>query len=136
MSGTPYQYFVVRCVPRVEREEFVNVGVVLFADQVGYLDAAFAIDEDRLRALDPHLDVASVSASLEVIADVCRGVAAPGRPDLPTPGKRFGWLSAPRSTLLQPGPRHGGLTDDPEQELSALLARLVACPAQRPARRA
>ena len=121
----PYQYVTLRVVPRVEREEFVNVGVVLFAEQVGFLEAAFEVDEDRLGALFPALDLSAVEASLAVVCDVCRGVTGRGRPELPTAGKRFGWLAAPRSTVVQPGPRHGGLAADPAVALEKLLDRLV-----------
>lgn len=130
MSGSAYQYFVVRCVPLVDREEFVNVGIVLFADAVDYLDAAFHVDAERLTAFAPGVDLDGVSASLQVVCDVCRGVAGSGRPSLPTPGKRFGWLSAPRSTVIQPGPVHGGVTDNPSVTLERLLARLVLPPAE------
>ena len=121
----PYQYVTLRVVPRVDREEFLNVGIVLFADALGYLDAAFHVDANRLGALDPHLDLAAVEASLAVICEVCRGVIGRGRPEIPSPGKRFGWLAAPRSTVVQPGPRHGGLAEDPAATLESLLDRLV-----------
>ncbi len=122
---TPYQYVVLRCVPRVDREEFVNVGIVLFAQDAGYLQAAFHVDAQRLAALAPTLDPTAVEAALRAVGDVCRGVTGRGRPSLPTPGKRFGWLAAPRSTVVQPGPVHGGLTRDPGETLAELLDRLV-----------
>lgn len=125
MTAIPYQYVILRCVPRVDREEFVNVGVVLFADAVDYLDAAFHLDAPRLQAFAPGVDLAAVDAALTVVCDVCRGVTGRGRPTLATPGKRFGWLAAPRSTVIQPGPVHGGVTDDPEAQLRALSDRLV-----------
>ncbi len=121
----PYQYLVLRCVPRVDREEFVNVGVVLHAQDAGFLDAAFHVDAARLTAVAPDLDLEAVTDALQVVCDVCRGVTGRGRPTLATPGKRFGWLAAPRSTVVQPGPVHGGLTDDPAAALADLTARLV-----------
>ena len=121
-----YQYVVLRCVPRVDRDEFVNVGVVLYSQAADYLDAAFAVDADRLRALWPEVDLDAVDAALETVCAVCRGEHAPGRPSIPRLGPRFGWLSAPRSTVVQPGPVHGGLTKDPAAELTRLLGRLVA----------
>ena len=121
----PYQYVTLRVVPRVDREEFVNVGIVLFADAVNFLDAGCHVDARRLDALHPGLDLEAVTASLRVICEVCRGVTGRGLPDLPTPGRRFGWLAAPRSTVLQPGPRHGGLAADPAVELDVLMDRLV-----------
>jgi hypothetical protein len=128
-----YQYVVLRCVPRVDRDEFVNVGVVLHSPAIhgtDFLDCAFALDRVRLGVLAPHLDLASVDASLETVKAVCRGERAPGRsaPDglgLDSLGQRFGWLAAPRSTVIQPGPVHGGLTSDPAAELQRLLARLI-----------
>ncbi|WP_040160874.1 DUF3037 domain-containing protein [Mobilicoccus massiliensis] len=122
----PYQYVTLRCVPRVDREEFVNVGVVLFCQQAETLISGFDLDEARLRALDPSVDLDALRASLEQVEAVCRGEA--GRADLSRQGARFGWIAAPRSTVLQPGPRHGGLTADPAAELSRLLRRLVVPP--------
>lgn len=120
-----YQYVVVRCVPRVEREEFVNVGVVLFAQSEAFLDAGFALDEARLTAFSPGLDVARVHDALAAVRAVCRGDSGRGLPSLETPGQRFGWLSAPRSTVVQPGPRHGGVCLDPGTELDRLVKILV-----------
>lgn len=125
MSTMPYQYVVLRCVPRVEREEFVNVAVVLHCQQVDFLEAAFHLDADRLRALAPELDLDQLDQALQTVCDISRGVGGAGRPDLDTPGRRFGWLAAPRSTILQPGPRHSGLTADPAATLAELVDRLV-----------
>ncbi len=119
-----YQYVVLRVVPRVEREEFVNVGVVLYAQAADFLAAATHLDRDRLLALDPGLDLESVASALAAVEQVCRGEAV-DLPHLDRPGRRFGWLSAPRSTVLQPGPVHGGLTDDPPATLASLVERLV-----------
>jgi hypothetical protein len=120
-----YQYIALRAVPRVDRDEFVNIGVVLHSQSVDFLDCAFALDPARLQALAPHLDLASVDATLETVRAICRGEQSPGRPTLDGLGQRFGWLAAPRSTVVQPGPVHGGLTSDPAAELQRLLARLV-----------
>ena len=121
-----FQYVVLRCVPRVEREEFLNVGVVLYCQAADYLDAAYHVDVDRLRAFAPELGTDEVEAALETVCQVCKGVTGGGLPSLGGLGKRFGWLSAPRSTVVQPGPVHGGLTADPGAELQSLLHRLVA----------
>ncbi len=120
-----YQYVVLRCVPRVDRDEFTNVGVVIHSQAADFLDCAFVVDPDRLRILSPDLDLASVDATLEAVCAICRGEQPPGRPSLDTLGQRFGWLAAPRSTVVQPGPVHGGLTSDPAAELERLLARMV-----------
>jgi hypothetical protein len=125
MSLVGYQYVVLRCVPRVQREEFVNVGVVLYSQSADFLEAAWRVDEARLRALAPDLDLTAVADALDTVCRVCRGETGGGLPTLGGLGKRFGWLSAPRSTVVQPGPVHGGLTSDPAAELEALLERLV-----------
>jgi hypothetical protein len=120
-----YQYVVLRCVPRVDRDEFVNVGVVLFCEGADFLDCAFALDRDRLGAFSPDLDLGSVDAALETIAATCRGAQAAGHLSMAELGRRFGWLAAPRSTVVQPGPVHGGLTDAPARELERILALVV-----------
>lgn len=123
MSDLPYQYATLRCVPRVEREEFVNVGVVLFCEEAQVLSTVWELDESRLLALDPDLDLVALSDMLATVDAVCAGLlpAVAGRRQ----GARFGWLTAPRSTVLQPGPRHGGLTHDPTAELERLRRVLV-----------
>ena len=120
-----YEYVVLRCVPRVDRGEFTNVGVVIHSQAADFLDCAFLVNPDRLRSLSPDLDLELVVATLQTVCAICRGERGPGRPSLETLGQRFGWLSAPRSTVVQPGPVHGGLTWDPAAELERLLARLV-----------
>jgi hypothetical protein len=120
-----YQYVVLRCVPRPEREEFVNVGVVVHCQSADFLDAAWRCDHDRLHALDPGLDLEAVRSSLRFVEDVCRGEDRSGAAAAQSLGQRFGFLKAPRSTVLQPGPVHGGLTADPARQLERLLERLV-----------
>lgn len=128
MNLRGYQYVVLRCVPRVEREEFVNVGVVLYSQAADFLDARYHVDEERLRALAPGLDTELVHDALETLCRVCRGETGGGLPDLGSLGRRFGWISAPRSTVVQPGPVHGGLAADPAAELERLVTRLVGLP--------
>lgn len=125
-STYPYQYVTLRCVPRVDREEFLNVGVVLYSQAADFLDAAFHLDEARLRAVAPDLDLAEVHDALDAVCRICRGDHGRGLPDLGSRGRRFGWLSAPRSTVVQPGPVHGGLTSDPAAELQRLVRQLVS----------
>lgn len=121
----PYQYVVVRCVPRIDREEFLNVGVVVFCEERRFLDVAWQVDEERLRAAFPHVDLQALCRALEFVEGVCaddeRAGSAAGHPI----GTRFGFLKAPRSTVVQPGPVHGGLTADPAAELVRLRDRLV-----------
>jgi hypothetical protein len=121
----PYQYVVLRCVPRVDREEFVNVGVVTYCQEAEYLEAACHVDEERLRGLSASIDLTAVRHALAFVEGVCRGDAALGDPARGDLGTRFGFLKAPRSTVVQPGPVHGGLTDDPAAELQRLLGVLV-----------
>ena len=121
----PYQYVVLRCVPRVDREEFLNVGVVLYCQERSFLDAAWHCDGGRLRALDPRVDVQAVCDALTFVDGVCAGDERGGAAATKDLGTRFGFLKAPRSTVLQPGPVHGGLTADPARELERLLERLV-----------
>jgi hypothetical protein len=123
--GMGFQYVVLRCVPRVDREEFVNVGVVLYCQDADYLDTRSHVDTDRLGAVAPALDLHAVGSALHAIAAVCRGDASAGAAGRAALGTRFGFLSAPRSTVVQPGPIHGGVTDDPARHLDHLLATLV-----------
>jgi hypothetical protein len=125
MSRMPYQYVVLRCVPRVDREEFVNVGVVAYCQQADFLAAECHVDETRLRGLAPTIDLEAVGHALSFVEGVCRGDASLGDPAAGDLGTRFGFLKAPRSTVVQPGPVHGGLTDDPAAELSRLVDVLV-----------
>ena len=120
-----FQYVVLRCVPRVDREEFVNVGVVLYCQDADFLGCAYDVDEQRLHALSAAVDAAAVSSALSAASAVCRGDASAGAAGQAPLGTRFGFLSAPRSTVVQPGPIHGGLTDDPEARLEQLLDTLV-----------
>jgi hypothetical protein len=120
-----FQYVVLRCVPRADREEFVNLGVVLYCQATEFLRAGSRLHARRLLALDPDLDLAEVAQSVAAVAAVCDGDATAGAAGRAGLGQRFGWLSAPRSTVVRPGPVHGGLTADPGTELSRLLDRLV-----------
>ncbi len=124
-----YQYVTLRLVPRVEREEFINVGVVLYAQQAGFLDVAWQLDDARVNALFAQCDLDGVRGALERVQALCRGEAdgpAAALPALTRLGHRFGWVVAPRSTMVQPGPVHGGLCHDPDAELARLLSRLVS----------
>lgn len=120
-----YQYVVLRCVPRVDRDEFVNVGVIVYCQARAFLDSASRVDEARLRALHPDVDVEAVRHALAAIEAVCAGHPSSGDAAGTPLGARFGWLSAPRSTVVQPGPIHGGLSDDPADALQRLLEQYV-----------
>jgi hypothetical protein len=119
-----FEYAAVRVVPRVQRDEFINAGVILYCQTLDFLGAAVDLDEARLLALDPSVDVAGVRAGLGAYEIVCSG--KPGlAPCEPPAGQRFRWLTAPRSTIVQPGPVHAGLTADPAAELARLMDVLV-----------
>ena len=124
-QSAPFAYTVIRVVPRVEREEFVNVGVVLFSRPRKFLGVRVRVDADRLRALWPEIDVDAVARQLDVIRLVAVGDPAGGAIASLPPAERFGWISAPASTVVQPGPVHAGLAEDPEEALAGLFADLV-----------
>ena len=118
----PFEYALLRAVPRVQRGECVNVGVVLYCQERDFLDALTHVDADRLRSLDPDIDLAALDDALVAVCRTCEGVGPAAATSL---GQRFRWLTAPRSTVLQPGAVHAGLTDDPAAELRRLVEAMV-----------
>jgi hypothetical protein len=118
----PFEYAVLRVVPRVERGEAINAGVVVYCRALDYLGARVHLDVARLRALDPSADVAPIEAALNSLSDTCAGRGRGADEEI---GRRFRWLTAPRSTVVQPGPVHTGLTSDPVAEIDRLLRVLV-----------
>ena len=127
-----FNYAVVRVVPHAEREEFMNVGVILSCHATGYLDAAFAVDGKRLAAFAPGLDVAELQAHLEAIRLICEGGDAGGAIGRLPRRARFDWLVAPRSTIVRTSPVHAGLCSDPQQALQQLLRKMVSAPPEHP----
>jgi hypothetical protein len=121
----PFQYAALRIVPRVERGEAVNAGVVLFCRPLRFLGARTQLDEALLTALAPDCDAAAVRAALQTIECIAAGDAAGGPLASLPPSERFHWIVAPSSTIVQPGPVHTGLTPDPPAELGHLFRRLV-----------
>src|SRR5919107_943078 len=119
-------YAVLRVVPRVERGERFNAGVVMFCRRRGFLAARVALDERRLAALAPDVDPAVVRAHLDALVRIAAGDPAGGSVAALEPSDRFGWLVAPSSTIIQPSPVHTGLCDDPDATLDRLFAELVA----------
>ena len=125
MTRHAYQYVVLRCVPRVDREEFVNVGVVVFCHATDLLEVGWHVERPRLAALWPDLDLDRVCAAMDVVEAICAGDPRVGLAASETLSRRFGFLKAPRSTVLQPGPVHGGVSTAPEREAARLLDLLV-----------
>jgi len=118
-------------VPHVEREEFVNAGVVVFCDALDYLEARIELDEGRLLALSPRVDLAIVHRHLEALPRVCAGGPDAGSIGRLPLRERWHWLVAPRSTVIQMSPAHAGISEDPRGEAARLLDRVVrAAPAR------
>ncbi len=124
-ARSPFAYAILRVVPRIERGERFNAGVVVFCRQRGFLGAKVRLDERRLAALAPGDPPTDVRAHLEALASVAAGDPDAGAIAALPPSERFGWLVAPSSTIIQPSRVHTGLTDDPEATLDALFAELV-----------
>lgn len=122
----PFAYALLRLVPRVERGERVNVGLVLFCRQLDFLELRSLVDERRLAAIGPGLDVAAVCGRLAAIEGIARGEAEAGPVAQLSQSERFGWIVAPASTIIQPSRVHTGLTKDPAATLARLFALLVA----------
>lgn len=129
-----YSYALVRLVPRVERGEFLNVGVVLFSRELDFLSARLEVDSARLRGFSPEVDAALVERHLRVFEAICEGSVEEGGPiaALPKP-ERFHWLVAPRSTMIQTSPVHVGRSDNVEVALEQLLDEFVRLPQAAPA---
>jgi Protein of unknown function (DUF3037) len=125
VTRQPFEYAVLRVVPRVDRGETMNAGVLLYCQRLDYLGSRVWLDEDRLRALDPDADPAVVRRALQAAADICGGSPDAGPPAREDRGRRFRWLTAPRSTVVQAGPVHTGLTADPDADADRLLRALV-----------
>lgn len=120
-----FQYAVLRVVPSMQRGEGMNVGVVLHARRHRYLALRTALDPDRLRALDPDLDLDALREHLHGLTRVAEGAPGAGAIAAMPRSDRFGWLAAPSNTVVQPSPVHTGVCDDPEAMLEHLLSRLV-----------
>ncbi|GAA1947656.1 DUF3037 domain-containing protein [Streptomyces durmitorensis] len=120
-----FEYALVRVVPRVERGEQFNAGVVVYCRAKSFVAARTHLDEAKLRALDPEADPEGIRAALGAVERICAGGAGAGQAERDDAGRRFRWLIAPRSTVVQPGPVHTGLTADPAAEVDRLLDLLV-----------
>jgi hypothetical protein len=131
VPDSAYDYAIVRLTPRVERGETINVGVILSCPEREFLDARIAIEETRVRALDPAFDLEAARAHLDAIPLICQGGAAAGPLGGLSQRARFHWLVAPRSTIIQVSPVHTGRTDDPPAALERLVETLVRVTPQR-----
>jgi DUF3037 family protein len=121
----PFQYVVLRVVPRIDRGERINGGIVVYAQAREFLQARVGLDESRLRAIAPGVDTGPIKAQLEAIAAVAAGDPSAGPIARLDRGQRFHWLSSPASTVVQPSPIHTGLCGDPVQALDHLFEELV-----------
>ena len=119
-----YDYALVRVIPRVERGEAINVGVIVSCPTRDFLEARIELDVARLRALDPSFDLETIRGHLEAIPRICRGAEAGALGELPA-RNRFHWLVAPRSTVIQVSPVHTGRTHDPAAALERLMTTMV-----------
>lgn len=123
-----FEYAVIRVVPRVEREEFLNVGVIVYCRDLKFLQIVYLLDETRVLSFAPGIDVAELEHRLQAFERICCGKPQGGPiGELPL-ASRFRWLTAARSTMVQTSPVHPGLTDDPAKELEKLFAQLVVVP--------
>jgi hypothetical protein len=122
---SPFSYAILRVVPSVERGERVNVGVILFCRQRGFLGAIAALDEPRLRALAPGVPVREVRGHLDALVRIAEGYEGAGPIAALPQSDRFGWLAAPSSTIVQASEVHTGLCEDPAETLRSLFGRLV-----------
>ena len=123
--GRLFQYVIVRVVPRIERGEQLNAGVVVYSPTLEYLAARVGLDERRLAVLAPDCDAAAVRPHLEAVAAVAAGDPAGGPIARLERGERFHWLAAPSSTMIQPSAIHTGFSDHPQQTLDRLFGELV-----------
>ncbi len=120
-----FDYAVIRIVPRVERAEFINAGVIVFARTLRYLDACAHVDLERLRSLFPDVDIAEIERHLLSIPKICAGgIDAGPIGELPQ-HERWHWLVSPRSTVIQTSEVHSGISCDPAEELEHLMKMLV-----------
>jgi hypothetical protein len=123
-----YEYSLIRVVPSVEREEFVNAGVLIFCESRSVLRATIELNEARLLALCPRADLSLIRTHLAGFECICRGGAEAGPFGLMPIRERWRWITAPRNTILQTSPAHGGLTDDIDAIVEHMMTSMVRCP--------
>ena len=125
LAADVYDYAIVRVVPRVEREEFINAGVILSCQRSGFLQAAIALDEKRLLAMDPKVDMGTVQRHLAAIVAICAGDEGCGPIARLPYRQRFHWLTAKRSAIIQTSPAHTGRCTDAASALEHIMSRMV-----------
>jgi hypothetical protein len=126
MPATTFDYAILRVVPRVDREEFINAGVVVFCLEKRYLEARILLNADRLKAVWPEVDVDLVREHLDAVPRICAGDPAAGPIAKLSQRERFHWLTAPRSTVIQPSPVHTGVCDSACGVLDRLAAQFLS----------
>jgi hypothetical protein len=124
--GEPFAYALLRVMPRADRGEAINVGVVLFCRTANFLALRWALPLQRLRALDSTLEIDSLESQLRALEAIARGDRAGGSVAQQPPSERFHWLVAPASTIVVPGEVHTGISDDPQRTLAQLFEKLVS----------
>ena len=122
---TSFDYAAIRVVPHVEREEFVNAGVILFCPERQFLEARVYVDESRLKALWPEIDLDLVRRHVQAFPDICSGNPSAGPIAKLSQRERFHWLVSPRSTMIQVSPVHCGLCENPETTLAHLARQML-----------
>lgn len=120
-----FDYAVIRVVPKVDREEFINAGIILSCPDKDFLEADFHIDEEKLKVLDPEIDIEIIKAHLKAITEICNGGIGAGGLGKLSKRERFHWLTSPKSTIIQTSPVHSGYCIDPAEKLKQLLEQMV-----------
>lgn len=125
MPGESFDYAIIRVVPRVEREEFLNVGAVVFCRTKKYLAAKIELNEARLLAFCPEIDLEMIRSHLDMIPKICEGGEAAGPIGQLSQSERFNWIVAPKSTMVQCSPVHSGVCAEPDGQLDRLIEKMV-----------
>jgi hypothetical protein len=128
LTRSSFDYAILRVVPRVERGEFVNAGVVVFCLHQQFLEARVKVDGPRLKALWPEIDVEMIGKHLEAIPRICKGDREAGPIALLTQRERFHWIVSPRSTIIQVSPVHSGICSNPQESLDNLYQLFLGAP--------
>lgn len=120
-----YEYAVIRIVPRVERAEFINAGVILYCHRTNFLGMKYHIDSERIKGLNPYIDIQKITELMTAFEKICYGKSDSGEIGKLIPAERFRWLSAKRSTIIQVSEVHPGFCKDPQEEIEKLIKEMV-----------